>query len=249
MRPKLVVGNWKMHGSRAMTRELLGALRASSGTMDGLEVAVCPPFVYLEEARRALAGSGFAVGAQNVAEQAEGAHTGEVAAAMLADLECRYAIVGHSERRSLYGESDAVVATKVRRTQEAGLVPIACVGEMLAEREAGAALVVVDRQIEAILGACRESAPLVVAYEPVWAIGTGLTAEPDQAQEVHAHLRARLSLVGRGSTRLLYGGSVKPDNAAALFACEDIDGGLIGGAALDAEAFTAICAAARAAST
>lgn len=248
MRPKLVVGNWKMHGSRGMTRDLAGALAQRLAALAGVEIAVCPPFVYLEAAAQALAGSGIALGAQNLAVADAGAFTGEVSAGMLLDLGCRYVIVGHSERRSLLGEDDATVGAKAHRARSEGLVAIVCVGETLAQRQAGDTLAVIDRQLDAVLAAGPVGcAGLVLAYEPVWAIGTGETASPEQAQAVHAHLRGRLLRQFGGAAEtlpLLYGGSVKPDNAAALFGCEDIDGGLIGGAALDAEAFASICEAA-----
>jgi triosephosphate isomerase len=204
---------------------------------------VCVPHPYLWQAQAALSGSAIAWGAQNVSEHAAGAFTGEVSAAMVAEFGCRYAIVGHSERRALHGESDAVVAAKAVAAQAVGLTPIVCVGETLAEREAGATETVVLRQIDAAIAALgpRMSAA-VVAYEPVWAIGTGRTASPAQAQEVHRLLRTQLRAAhpGAGEVLLLYGGSVKADNAKALFGCPDIDGGLIGGASLKAPEFLAI---------
>jgi triosephosphate isomerase len=202
------------------------------------------PFPYLGQAQAALTGSAVAWGAQNVSEHRAGAYTGEVAAAMLAEFECRYAIVGHSERRQIYGETDAVVAAKAVAVLGAGITPIACVGETLAEREAGATERVVLRQLAAVLAAVADAATkLVVAYEPVWAIGTGRTATPEQAQAVHATLRERLASAGAAGIALLYGGSVKADNAKALFAMPDIDGGLIGGASLQAGDFLAIARA------
>ncbi len=238
MRQPLVAGNWKMHGNRAANRALLDAIVAGAGT--GAEMAVCVPFPYLAQAAERLAGTPVAWGAQNVSEHAQGAYTGEVSAAMLAEFGCRYVIVGHSERRSLYGETDELVAAKFGAVQAAGLRPILCVGETLAERDAGRTEEVVARQLDAVL-AKHAKAPTVLAYEPVWAIGTGRTATPEQAQEIHAFLRKR---VAHGA-RILYGGSVKPQNASAIFAMPDVDGGLIGGASLVAEDFLAIARAAQ----
>lgn len=246
MRTKLVVGNWKMHGSLAVNRELLRGVVAGVSSVGGADVAVCVPFPYLAQAQQMLAATPVRWGAQNLSEHAAGAFTGEVSAAMLADFGCRFVIVGHSERRALYGESDAVVAAKFVAAQAAGLTPILCVGETLAQREAGETLQVVQRQLEAVLAvATLESA--VVAYEPVWAIGTGRTATPDEAQEVHAAIRARVAACDAAlASRLpvLYGGSVKAQNAGKLFAQADIDGGLVGGASLVADEFLAICQAA-----
>jgi triosephosphate isomerase len=244
-RRKLVVGNWKLNGSRTANAELLLGLKAEGPW--AAEVAVCPPFVYLEEVAQALRGSAIDWGAQDCAAQASGAYTGDVSAAMLADLGCRYVIVGHSERRALHHESDELVAEKARSALAQRLTPIVCVGETDAERTAGQTEQVVDRQLAAVirtLGA--DIAKVVVAYEPVWAIGTGKTASPEQAQAVHALLRRQLRVAGSkaDALRLLYGGSVKPDNAQALFAQPDIDGGLIGGASLKAADFAAICRAA-----
>jgi len=244
MRGKLVVGNWKMNGGLAANAELLQALAAGWQGAPGRALAVCPPYPYLAQAQAALAGTAIAWGAQDVSEHAAGAYTGEVAAGMLAELGCRYVLVGHSERRQFYGDADAVVAAKTVAALAAGLTPIVCVGETLAEREAGATDAVVLRQLDAVLAAVGPAvAKLVVAYEPVWAIGTGRTATPEQAQAVHALLRARLAGAGAGAVPLLYGGSVKADNAAALFAMQDIDGGLIGGASLKAGEFLAIARA------
>lgn len=246
---KLVVGNWKMHGSRSANAELLQGLLAAdlSTSAPRADVAVCPPFVYLADAVTALQGSAVAVGSQDVSVQAQGAFTGEVAGPMLRELGVRYAIVGHSERRTYHAESDQLVADKARAALSHGLVPIVCVGETLAEREADQTEAVVGRQLQAVidtLGA--DLARVVVAYEPVWAIGTGKTASPEQAQAVHAFLRARLTAAQADAARvpLLYGGSVKPDNAAELFSQADIDGGLIGGASLKAADFAAIARAA-----
>lgn len=246
---KLVVGNWKLQGSRSANAELLQGLLAAdlSASAPRADVAVCPPFVYLSEVVAALQGSAIAVGSQDVSAQAQGAFTGEVSGAMVRELGARYAIVGHSERRSYHGESDQLVADKAKAALSHGLVPIVCVGETLAERESGETEAVVGRQLQAVidtLGA--DLARVVVAYEPVWAIGTGKTASPEQAQAVHAFLRARLTAAQADAARvpLLYGGSVKPDNAAELFAQSDIDGGLIGGASLKAADFAAIARAA-----
>lgn len=244
MRTSLVAGNWKMHGRLDMARDL--AARIAAGAPAGVELALCPPYPYLAALQQTLAGTPVALGAQNLAEQPEGAFTGEVAGEMLAEFGCRYVLVGHSERRSLYGETDAVVATKFQRAQAAGLVPVLCLGESQAEREAGQTEAVVGRQLDAVLALAGVAAfhQAVIAYEPVWAIGTGLTASPEQAQAVHAFIRQRLAGhdgAVAAATRILYGGSVKADNAALLLAEPDIDGGLIGGASLDADSFLAIC--------
>ncbi len=246
MRKKLVAGNWKMHGSLAENAALLGAIKPA---LQGIEAAVCVPFPYLGQAQAALAGSSIAWGAQNLSEQTKGAFTGEVSAAMLVDFGCRYVIVGHSERRSLYGESDELVAKKYVAAQAAGLTPILCVGELLAEREAGVTEAVVARQLDAVIAVAGVAsfARAVVAYEPVWAIGTGKTATPEQAQAVHAFIRNKLAALDAGVAAGLviqYGGSVKASNAAQLFVQPDIDGGLIGGASLVADEFIAICQAA-----
>ena len=245
MRRKLVVGNWKMHGSRPANADLLAGLLGARPI--GADVAVCPPFVFLSEVAATLAGSDIRWGAQDVSAQAQGAYTGEVSAAMLQELGCRYTLVGHSERRAYHAESDALVAQKAQAALARGVTPIVCVGETLAEREAGQTDEVVKRQLSAVihtLALC--AAEMVVAYEPVWAIGTGRTATPEQAQAVHALLRAQLqAATGRGDQmRILYGGSVKADNASTLLAQADIDGGLIGGASLKASDFIAICQAA-----
>lgn len=248
MRNKLVAANWKMHGSLQRNALLLEQVLAGSAELD-CEVAIFAPFPYLAQLGDVLGGSRVAWGAQTLSEFAEGAYTGEVSAAMLVDFSCQYVLVGHSERRSLFGERDDVVAAKFASAQSAGLVPILCVGETLAEREGGATLAVVQRQLEAVVGRVGIEAmrSAVLAYEPVWAIGTGVTASPAQAQEVHAAIRAWLARADAGvaeGMRILYGGSVKPGNAVELFAQPDIDGGLIGGAALVANDFLAICQAA-----
>ena len=248
MRRKLVVGNWKMNANRAANAALLGELRRAEPGWD-CDVTVCPPFPYLAHAAELLQGSAIHLGAQDCAPHHQpGAYTGEVSPEMLADLGCRHVIVGHSERRALHREDDQRVADKAKAALAHRLVPIVCVGETLAEREAGETAAVVKRQLSAVihtLGHC--IAEIVVAYEPVWAIGTGRTASPAEAQEVHALLRAQLHAATERSAAmtLLYGGSVKPDNAEALFSQSDIDGGLIGGASLKAADFAAICGAAR----
>lgn len=247
MRTKLVVGNWKMHGSLATNLNLLQAVRA--GVTGRADVGLCVPYPYFAQARGVLEGSPVAWGAQDVSEHDQGAWTGEVSGGMLADFACQYVLVGHSERRSFFCETDAVVAAKFAAALRAGLTPILCVGETLAEREAGITDEVVTRQLDEVLAGNGSAAfaRAVVAYEPVWAIGTGRTATPAQAQEVHALIRARLMCesaeVGK-SLRILYGGSVKAGNAAEIFSQPDIDGGLIGGASLVAADFLVICAAA-----
>ncbi|WP_024326955.1 triose-phosphate isomerase [Thioalkalivibrio sp. AKL19] len=249
MRMPLVAGNWKMNGSRDANRALLSALKGSLGDIRGVDVAVCPPAVYLGEIASELSGSPIAVGAQDCSDQEKGAYTGELAGSMLAEVGCRYVIVGHSERRERQNEDSAWVAAKFVAAQAAGLTPILCVGEQKADREGGRTETVVAEQLDAVLDAAGVEAfdRAVIAYEPVWAIGTGLTATPEQAQEAHAFIRNRVA--GRdprvaADLRILYGGSMKADNAAGLLALEDIDGGLIGGASLDADAFTAIVRAA-----
>jgi len=246
MRKKLVAGNWKMHGSLAENAALLEALKPA---LAGIEAVVCVPFPYLAQVQSALAGSSIAWGAQNVSEQAKGAFTGEVSASMLLDFGCKYVIVGHSERRSLYGESDELVAKKYMAAQAAGLTPILCVGESLEERESGVTEAVVARQFDAVINAAgvESLAKAVVAYEPVWAIGTGKTASPEQAQAVHAFIRSKIASIDAAVADGLviqYGGSVKAANAAELMVQPDIDGGLIGGASLVADEFVAICCAA-----
>jgi triosephosphate isomerase len=246
-RTKFVAGNWKMHGSLGANLSLLTAIRAGAAGLR-TQVAVCVPYPYLAQAQSALAGSNVAWGAQDVSEHGQGAYTGEVSGAMLNDFGCRYAIVGHSERRSFYGDTDAVVAAKYAAALKAGLTPILCVGETLAEREANITTAVVTRQLDAVvaISGVASLANAVVAYEPVWAIGTGKTASPAQAQEVHAVIRARVAASSpdvAARLQILYGGSVKPGNAKELFGQPDIDGGLIGGAALVADDFLGICAA------
>jgi triosephosphate isomerase len=246
MRTPLVAGNWKMNGSLTSTRELLeGIKQGLGGVRPGVECAVFPPFVYLAEVERLLTGTPIRWGAQNVSEQAPGAFTGEVAGPMLLDFHCTYVIVGHSERRTLYGESDQLVARKFAAARQLGLIPVLCIGETLEEREAGVTEPVVARQLDAVLDLEGIAAigDAVLAYEPVWAIGTGRTATPQQAQDVHAFIRAKLAerdAAIAAATRILYGGSVKGVNAAELFTMADIDGGLVGGASLNAQEFLTI---------
>lgn len=241
MRGKLVVGNWKMNGGLAANARLLDRLVAGWQPDSAHALAVCVPLPYLGQAQAALSGSAVAWGAQDVSAHAAGAYTGEVAAGMLVEFGCRYALAGHSERRQWHGETDAVVAAKARAALAAGITPIVCIGETLAEREAGATDPVVLRQLAAVTDALdADTARIVLAYEPVWAIGTGKTASPAQAQEVHAVLRKALGKARAADVQILYGGSVKAANAGALFAMTDIDGGLVGGASLDADEFLAI---------
>lgn len=239
-RTRLVAGNWKMHGSRASNAALLEALVAELGRETGVEIAVCPPFPYLGAVAERLAGTLIACGAQNASEHTQGAYTGEVSVPMIKEAGCRYVIVGHSERRQLFGENDAMVAAKFSAVQAAGLTPILCVGETLQEREAGQTEEVVARQLEAVLKRA-DFGGAVLAYEPVWAIGTGRNATPGEAQAVHSFLRKRIPR----ESRILYGGSVKAQNAAAIFAMPDVDGGLIGGASLVAKEFIDIVRAAK----
>lgn len=248
MKKKLIVGNWKMNGSLAANEALLGAIRAGLSGAAGCDIAVAVPAPYLAQVHGLLADRAMDVAAQDVSQHASGAFTGEVSAAMLAEFGTRYVLVGHSERRQLHGESDAAVAEKAQRALAAGVTPIVCVGETLAEREAGQTEAVVRRQLAAVIhlnGRCISE--VVVAYEPVWAIGTGQTATPQQAQQVHAALRAQLAAATVHATamRLLYGGSMNAGNAASLLAEADIDGGLVGGASLKAADFLAIIAAAQ----
>lgn len=244
----LVAGNWKMHGTRENARHLSQAVLAGLSGLDGVDVVVCPSFVQIPEVAAVVAGSRLQLGAQTVADQDEGAFTGEVSAAMLREFGCTLALVGHSERRHLYGESSALVARRFAAALRHGLIPVLCVGETLEQREAGNTEAVVGDQIAAVFELLGADAfrQAVIAYEPVWAIGTGRTATPQQAQEVHAYIRERIAAqdAAAADLRILYGGSVKPDNAAALFAQPDINGGLIGGASLKAEEFLAICRAA-----
>jgi triosephosphate isomerase len=246
MRGKLVVGNWKMHGGLKQNDTLLADLRAGWQPADAREIAVCVPFPYLWQAQAALSGSPVRWGAQNVSEHPPGAHTGEVAAAMVAEFGCRYAIVGHSERRAMHCETDDAVAAKAAAALDAGLIPIICVGETLEQRDTGETKAIVLRQLAAVIARLgKRIATTVVAYEPIWAIGTGKTATAEQAQEVHALLRDRLRAddAMAADALLLYGGSVKAGNAKALFACPDVDGALVGGASLKADEFLSIASA------
>ncbi|MGB6242631.1 MAG: triose-phosphate isomerase [Castellaniella sp.] len=244
-RTRLVMGNWKMHGSLADNAALLGGLVAGAQRAGSAQLAVCVPFPYLAQARQALSGSTVSWGAQDISVHDRGAYTGEVSAAMLADFEVSWVLCGHSERRAMHGESSALVAAKAAAALGAGLTPVVCVGETLSDRDAGDAECVIGDQLEPVLALGAESlSRLVIAYEPVWAIGTGRTATPEQAQAVHAFIRAALTRHGAAQTRILYGGSVKAANASDLFAQPDIDGALVGGASLVAEEFLNIAAAA-----
>lgn len=249
MRRKLVAGNWKMNGRRSENMALVHSLRTRAPEAQGVDLWVAPPAVYLAEVAGLLAQSSIGLVAQNVASELDGAFTGEISAGMLADVGCRAVLVGHSERRARYGESDAVVVEKFGRVHEAGLVPVLCIGESLAEREAGETEDVVFRQLGAVIDVFGVDvlSRAVVAYEPVWAIGTGRTATPDQAQEVHESLRSLVAARNPGMAdrlQILYGGSVRGANAGALFDMPDIDGALVGGASLNADEFLAIAQAA-----
>lgn len=249
MRKYLVAGNWKMNGRTVENAALLDGIVSAAPDPDSVQLLVCPPFPYLSGVAERLSGSAVALGAQNVSEHAAGAFTGETAASMLKDVGCRYVIVGHSERRTLMGESSEQVAAKFAAALSEELVPILCVGETLEEREAEETVAVIDRQLAAVLDrvGIAAFANAVIAYEPVWAIGTGMTASPEQAQDVHRHIRGVLEshdAALAAAVQILYGGSVKGDNAAGLFEKPDIDGGLIGGASLKAQDFLAIADAA-----
>lgn len=249
VRKKLVIGNWKMNGCLERNASLLAELRSMS-CADGVDVVVCPPFPFISQAKDVLSGSAVSVGAQNLSSFKDGAYTGEVSGSMLLDLGCSWVIVGHSERRSIFGETDDVVASKVALALDLGLKPILCVGETLGQREAGEAEAVVRTQLDGVLSVvgAELAGNIVVAYEPVWAIGTGRTATPDQAEVMHAFIRAHLerSGVAAQKVKILYGGSVTAANASLLFVKPDIDGALVGGASLVAESFFLICAAAAA---
>lgn len=249
MRQILIAGNWKMNGTREQNAALLRALTDQVEVSDKATMLVCPPSVYIPEVCREIKGSGILLGAQNCSTEASGAYTGEVAADMLSDVGCRYVIVGHSERRALYGETDSVVARKFLAAQKAGLIPVLCVGETLEEREEGITNDVIRRQLSTVLdlAGVEAFAKAVVAYEPVWAIGTGKTASPEQAQEIHAFIRGLISerdATIADSIQLLYGGSMKASNAAQLLGMPDVDGGLVGGASLQADEFIKIFEAA-----
>jgi len=249
MRKPIIAGNWKMNGSRSDIKTLLDGIKAGIGNVKTAEVAVCAPYIYLPDVADQLAGSPIAWGGQNLSTEAKGAFTGEISAAMLLDFSCKYVIVGHSERRTLYGEDDTLVAKKYAVAHAAGLIPILCIGETLEEREKGVTEEVCARQIKAVIDevGIAKLGDGVIAYEPVWAIGTGKTASPQQAQDVHAFIRSQLAAHDKGvadKVRIQYGGSMNAGNAKELLAMADIDGGLIGGASLKAEDFLAICTAA-----
>lgn len=248
MRQPMVAGNWKMNGSSESVSQLIEGIKAGVGSANA-EVVVCPPYVYLAPVAAGIAGSSIALGGQNLCDQDSGAFTGEVAGPMLKDIGCDYVIIGHSERRSLYGETDEITAEKYAAALKHGLKPIFCIGETLEEREQGVTEQVVSRQLDAILNTAGVASltNAVLAYEPVWAIGTGKTATPDQAQDVHAFIRSKIAGLDASVSdglRILYGGSMNPGNASELRSQPDIDGGLIGGASLKAEDFLAICSAA-----
>ncbi len=249
MRTPIIAGNWKMNGSRSSIKELLEGVKAGMGDVKSAEVAVCAPAIYLADVSEQLAGSKVAWGGQNLSTEAKGAFTGEISADMLLDVKCEYVIVGHSERRTLYGETDELVAEKFEVARKAGLKPILCIGESLEERESGVTIDVCARQINAVIEKSGVEALTdgVIAYEPIWAIGTGVTATPEQAQETHAAIRKMIAEKNASvaeQVRIQYGGSMNAGNATELLAMEDIDGGLIGGASLKAEDFLAICKAA-----
>ncbi len=249
MRQPLVAGNWKMNGSRASVADLLDGLKAGIGRVEKAEVAVCAPSVFIPVAQSSLQATVIKWGGQDVSVHTSGAYTGETAGSMLADFGCHFVIIGHSERRAYHGESDEAVAEKFTAARAAGLTPILCVGETLEEREQGMTESVVARQLDAVVKHCGIDVvgEGVIAYEPVWAIGTGKTATPEQAQEVHAFIRGKLAAESQAvadKVRILYGGSMNPKNAVELIAQPDIDGGLIGGASLKADDFLTVCAAA-----
>lgn len=245
MRKQWVLGNWKMNGSRTRNRQLIDGLLAGLGDKCSTGIGVCAPAVYLAELGDSLAGQRIVLGAQTISEYEEGAFTGEISAKMVVECGCSLALVGHSERRSLFGETNEIVANKFRQALSNGLTPVLCVGETLQQRESGITNEIVGGQLDAVIDCCDadELSRAIIAYEPVWAIGTGKTASDAQAQEIHALIRDRLAQKNGNLAKnisILYGGSVKPDNAKALFSMPDIDGGLVGGASLDAESFLAI---------
>jgi triosephosphate isomerase len=249
MRQPMIAGNWKMNGSSASVKELIAGIKAGMASVNKAAVVVCPPALYIPQVMAEIKGSKIGCGSQNICDQDKGAFTGEIAGSMLKDLGCQYAIIGHSERRSLYGESDDQIAKRFAAARRAGIKPIFCIGETLAEREKGITNEVCARQIDAVIAleGVAALADGVIAYEPVWAIGTGKTATPQQAQDVHAFIRskiAKLDKVVAEKIQILYGGSMNAANAAELLAQPDIDGGLIGGASLKAEDFLTICRAA-----
>ena len=247
MRQILVAGNWKMNGTNQSISDLLEGIKHGAHTVSKADIVVCPPFVYLASVAKILSNTSIKVGSQNVSNQQAGAYTGETNTDMLLDIGCQYAIVGHSERRALYNESDEIVAQKFAKARAAGLTPILCVGETLEEREKNITEEVVARQIDAVIkeeGGVSALADAVIAYEPVWAIGTGKTASPQQAQDVHSFIREKIANLDKSiaeKIQILYGGSMKPGNAKELIAMPDIDGGLIGGASLVATDFLDIC--------
>ncbi|GIW94591.1 MAG: triosephosphate isomerase [Pirellulaceae bacterium] len=249
MRRRFLAGNWKMHLTKNEALRLVDALAGPVAERPDVDVAVCPPFVYLDAVARRLEGRPLAVGAQNVSDKPEGAFTGEVSAGMLADIGCRYVIVGHSERRQFFGEDDAWVLRKAQAALAAGLTPIICLGETLAQRQAGETAQVIRRQFNGSVAElpADQAAQIVIAYEPVWAIGTGVVATAEQAEEVHADLRnllaERYNPEVAQTVRILYGGSVKPDNAESLLTQPNVDGALVGGASLQATSFLGILAA------
>ena len=249
MRQPIIAGNWKMNGSRESIKALLAGIKAGMGDVKSAQVAVCAPSIYIADVAEQLKGSNIAFGGQNVSTEEKGAFTGEISTSMLLDFGCKYVLVGHSERRSLYGETDAIVAAKFGVAHKAGLTPILCVGESLEERENGSTEAVVARQLDAVIDkeGIEAIADCVIAYEPVWAIGTGKTASPQQAQDVHAFIRSKLAEKNADvaeKVQIQYGGSMNAANAAELLSQPDIDGGLIGGASLVAEDFLTICKAA-----
>lgn len=250
VRTRLVAGNWKMHGSLNKNQALLEKVLIGTQALQNVSCVVCVPYPYLSQMHSILSGSHVAWGGQNVSQHDQGAYTGEVSASMLTDFECSYVVVGHSERRSLYGETNQIVAEKFKTAQRALLIPILCVGETLEQRESGKAEQIIGEQLDAVveLAGVTALSKSVIAYEPVWAIGTGKTATPEQAQEIHAFIRSKIAALNANiasDIKILYGGSVKAGNAQNLFSMPDIDGGLIGGASLVAEEFVSICAAAQ----
>lgn len=249
MRRSLVIGNWKMHGTRASNRELIAGILAGLDANQNCDAVVCVPFTAISEASDAVSGTSLALGSQNVADADQGAYTGEISATMLADYGCGYAIVGHSERRQLYVETNQLVAARYENAIKGGIIPVLCIGETDEQREQGKTFDVIAEQLSAVIdhSGIESLSKAVIAYEPVWAIGTGKTATPDQAQEVHAFIRKQIAARDSAlaeTVQILYGGSVKPDNAADLFGKDDIDGGLIGGASLQADSFLGIINAA-----
>jgi triosephosphate isomerase len=246
MRRPIIAGNWKMNGTKASVRELLQGIRKGAADISNVEWIVLPPFPFLEQTEKLLSNTNIAWGAQNLSDKLSGAYTGEVSATMLKDFGCRYVLVGHSERRNIYGEDNKLVASKFVAASDAGLIPILCVGETLEERKISHTQEVVGEQVNAVLklsNGIQRLCDAVIAYEPVWAIGTGIVATPEQAQQVHQYIRAQIAKLDADTAqriRILYGGSVKPDNAKALFAMPDIDGGLIGGASLKIDDFLEI---------